>query len=310
MINLVGILTADLILAQVKDRPDFGEEHMVDNMTIRAGALANTILPLAKLGVKQRVYSMLGRDAFGEDVYREIKDVIEDKIVRTETPSVLSVSVVQEGGARYFVTYSGNAYEFRHGFIEGDPSFADAKATLLYGYFLVPDFGPEGAKACLSMAKANGQLTFFDANSAIDGWSDKSREEILSFLPLIDYFMPNDEELLHLTGCAGVEEAVAVLFAHGASSVIVKRGKAGASAFTRDGVVHQSGYPVQAYDTTGAGDSFNAGFMYSILNGCEMASALAFANALAATVVSRQADRYPEVGEIELAVREERVAVR
>lgn len=309
MINLVGILTADLILAQVKDRPDFGEEHMVDNMTIRAGALANTILPLAKLNVRQRIYSVLGRDKFGEDVFREIQNKIENRIVRTDTPTVLSVSVVQEGGARYFVTYSGNAYEFKQELIENDPSFTEADATLLYGYFLAPELGPDGAKACLARAKASGQVTFFDANSAIDGWSEKSREEILSFLPLIDYFMPNDEEILHLTGCATVEDAAAVLLERGATTVIVKRGKEGASAFTHNGAVHHQGFPVVAYDTTGAGDSFNAGFIYSVLNGQEMERALAFGNALAAIVVSRQTDRYPEVEEIEQAILKERIAV-
>ncbi|HZG76631.1 MAG TPA: carbohydrate kinase family protein, partial [Paenibacillus sp.] len=260
MINLVGILTADLILAQVKERPDFGEEHMVDHMIMRPGALANTMFPLAKLGVKLNVFSQLGTDEFGEKIHEELAPLIENALLRTETPTVLSVSVVKDDGARYFVTYSGNAYEFTKEVVDELPAYGEAKAMLLYGYFLAPKFGPEGAIACLRQAKADGQLTFFDANSAIDGWSEKSREEIYSFLPYIDYFMPNDEELLKLTGLASEEDAVAELFRRGAAVVVVKQGARGATAFTRDGRVSHPGFPVVAYDTTGAGDSFNAGF--------------------------------------------------
>src|SRR4051794_29668705 len=108
MINLIGCLTADLILAQVTDRPDFGEEHLVDNMIIRPGALANTIFPLAKLGVKQNVISSLGKDEFGEKIYQELQPLIKDGITRTDIPTALSVSVVNHVGSRFFVTYSGN----------------------------------------------------------------------------------------------------------------------------------------------------------------------------------------------------------
>mgnify|MGYP001350169813 CR=1 FL=1 len=300
MINLVGMLTADLILAQVRNRPDFGEEHMVDHMTIRAGALANTLFPLAKLGVKQNVFSILGKDEFGDQIYNELSPMIENDIRRSDTPTMLSVSVVKEGGARYFVTYSGNAYEFTPSLAADIKPFGEAKALMLYGYFLAPAFGPEGALACLEGAKAAGQLTFFDANSAIDGWSEKSRQEIYSFLPYIDYFMPNDEELLKLTGASSEAEAVDMLRRRGARTVVVKRGADGAAAYPPNGpAVRHPGFRVEAYDTTGAGDSFNAGFMYSVLNQADLHRALAFGNALASIVVSRKEDRYPALTEIE-----------
>lgn len=300
MINLIGALTADLILAQVNDRPDFGEEHMVQDMTIRPGALANIIFPLAKLGVKQNVISLLGKDDFGDKIYQEIHPLIVDNITRSDIPTALSVSVVNNKAERYFVTYGGNLFHFTKEVMDGVVEFEKAKATMFYGYFLIPNFGVEATVDCLKRAKSCGQLTFFDANSAIDGWSEKTRKEIFSLLPYVDYFMPNEEELLHLTRLDSVDEAVMVLLAYGAKQIVIKRGSKGASLYKGKEVFHHEGYPAVAYDTTGAGDSFNAGFIYKLLNGVEnYQEALAFANALASTVVSRKHDRYPKIHEIE-----------
>ncbi|MEH6907160.1 carbohydrate kinase family protein [Neobacillus drentensis] len=303
MINLIGCLTADLILAQVQDRPDFGEEHMVDEMFIRPGALANIIFPLAKLGVQQNVISSLGKDEFGEKIYQELKPLINDGISRTDIPTALSVSVVNTVGSRYFVTYGGNLLQFTKEIVDRAPVFEQARATMFYGYFLIPNFGVEATADCLKRARSSGQITFFDANSAIDGWSEKSRQEILSLLPYIDYFLPNDEELLHLTGLDNIDDAIKLLMEKGAKSIVVKRGSKGASLFKGNEVYHHEGYPTTAYDTTGAGDSFNAGFIYKLLQGGNYQESLQFGNALASIVVSRKENRYPTLQEAEERMR-------
>jgi sugar/nucleoside kinase (ribokinase family) len=298
MINLIGLVSADLILAQVRTRPDFGEEHMVDDMIMRPGAAANLVFPLARLGVKPRLISVLGRDRFGEDIYREITPLVDNDIYRSERDTCLSVSVVRNDGARYFVTYAGSALEFTEDIVRRSSGFERARATMFYGYFLLPAFGAESVVSCLQRAKAAGQITFFDANSATDGWSERSRNDIFSFLPYIDYFMPNEEEVLHLTGRNTVEDAVSLLVDKGANTVVVKRGAGGASAFTATSAVHHPGFKVAAYDTTGAGDSFDAGFMFSLLQDGEIGRALAFGNALASIVVSRRENRYPSMDEV------------
>lgn len=299
MINLVGNLNADLILAQIKKRPDFGEEFLVDDMILRPGGVANLIFPLAKLGVKPRVIATVGYDDYGQKIYDEMLPLMEDGITRTEIPTAVSVAIVKEDGARYFVTYRGNFDHFTKETIEKVTQFEEAKATLFYGYFLLPKMGVDGAKECLIRARNAGQLTFFDANSAIDGWSEKSKQDIMELLPYIDYFMPNDDELVYLTGMQDMEEAVQYLFLNGATNIVVKRGKEGASFYSQNQTIHQKGFPVKAFDTTGAGDSFNAGFIYSIVQNQDIQQSLVFGNALASFVVSRKEDRYPTLEEIE-----------
>lgn len=299
MINLIGNLNVDLILAQVEQRPEFGEEHLVDNMHLRPGALANVIYPLAKLGEKPRVIATLGKDEFGDLIFKEMEPLMENRVIRTETPTAVSVAVVNEEGSRYFVTYSGNFYDFTSDIIDRAEDLEQADATLFYGYFLLPSMGVKGAKKALRRAKAANQLTFFDANSAIDGWSEKSKNEIIELLPEIDFFMPNDEELCHLTGLSSIENSIDLLKARGAKTIIVKQGSNGATAYTDNIIVHHPGFPATAFDTTGAGDGFNAGFMYAILKGYTIEKCLEFGNALASTVVARKEDRYPTLKEIE-----------
>ncbi|MTT32368.1 hypothetical protein GMB86_10155 [Terrilactibacillus sp. BCM23-1] len=299
MINLIGNINIDLIMAQVSHRPDFNEEHMVDEMIIRPGGLANVVYPLAKLNERPRLISAIGNDQFGDMIVKEMGPLIEDSLVRINTPSAVSVSVVDQLGSRYFVTYSGHFYGMTDDIVKRCIDFEKADACFLYGYFLMPNFGVEETQGCLMRAKENRQLIFFDANSAIDGWSEKSCNEIFSLLPYIDYFMPNDEELLHLTGASSIEEGVEILFNKGANQIVVKCGDKGATAYLKNDVIHHSGYPTKAYDTTGAGDSFNAGFMYKLVNGSDMKTALAFGNALASIVVSRKDNRYPDITEIE-----------
>lgn len=299
MVNLIGNLNVDVILAHVKQRPDFGEEHMVDHMVVRPGGIANMIYPLTKLGVRPRVIATLGKDEFGEQMYQEFLPIIEDGITRTETKTALSVAVVNSSGNRYFVTYSGNFHDFTLDVVERVKDFEKAKASFFYGYFLLPKFGFEATLASLKRVKECAQITFFDANSDTDGWGEKQRKEIFGLLPFIDYFMPNDQEALQLTQTSTIEEAASVLIEKGARCVVVTQGGRGATAFTSGERIHHPGFPAQAFDTTGAGDSFNSGFMYSQLQGDSVEKSLAFANALASIVVSRKEDRYPSIYEIE-----------
>jgi ribokinase len=89
--------------------------------------------------------------------------------------------------------------------------------------------------------------------------------------------LPNEGEALRLTGAADAETAARTL-AGGARIAVVKLGAAGALAAERDrSVVRATARPIEAVDTTGAGDSFDAGFLAARLDGRPVDEALAYA---------------------------------
>lgn len=105
-------------------------------------------------------------------------------------------------------------------------------------------------------------------------------------LPHVRYLLANEHEL---TSCAGVDDldaACARLLGAGASTIVVKRGAAGAAVVGPAGRRDVPGYVVAARSTVGAGDSFNAGFLAAIARGEDPAEAARFGNAVAALVVA------------------------
>ncbi len=132
-------------------------------------------------------------------------------------------------------------------------------------------------------AKSRGLTTSLDP-----GW-DASREwgqEIQEVLPYIDIFLPNETEAMAITGKKTPEEALGALL-RCCRSVVVKMGASGCIASGRTGEVCRCpAFRVQVVDVTSAGDIFNAGFLYSSLDGWNLAESLRFACACGAIAVA------------------------
>ena len=111
----------------------------------------------------------------------------------------------------------------------------------------------------------------------------------------------NLDEVEMATATRDPAAAAATLLAAGPELVIVKRGLEGASAFTKDGVVHAPGIPVEVICGLGAGDAFGGALAHGLLAKWDLARTLAFANAGGAIVASRLAcaDAMPTVAEID-----------
>lgn len=110
-----------------------------------------------------------------------------------------------------------------------------------------------------------------------------------------DYLTPNESELSVLTGGApqsSLRRGDAVtrarqLIARGARKVLVKMGRQGALLVTESTEVLQPAFPVEAVDTTAAGDAFNAGLAFALHRGAEPSEAIRYAAATAAVSVTR-----------------------
>jgi sugar/nucleoside kinase (ribokinase family) len=97
----------------------------------------------------------------------------------------------------------------------------------------------------------------------------------------VDVFLPNRVEIQGITGSRDVEEGIRKL-ENGRTLVVGKLGEEGCIAWYGRGWIRVSAFPVEVVDTTGAGDSFNAGFLHTWLRGEKLADCLRFAAACGA----------------------------
>src|SRR5690606_19939561 len=131
-------------------------------------------------------------------------------------------------------------------------------------FFLQRQLRP-GLPRLFEEARKRGVTTSLDV-----GWDDSGNWDygIAEVLKFTDIFLPNDQEATRIAGMTTVEEALPILTRY-AGQVVVKCGAEGAAFMDKDAgeIVRQAGFKTKPVDTTGAGDSFNAGYIYASLQG-------------------------------------------
>jgi sugar/nucleoside kinase (ribokinase family) len=132
----------------------------------------------------------------------------------------------------------------------------------LSSLFLLPSLAPD-LPALFRELKENGMTISLDTN---DDPSDMWGGVLPELLDHVDLLLPNESEACRMANKATLEEAIEELSRH-VPWVAVKRGPHGSVVSAGGNIVAQAGVSVQPVDTIGAGDSFNAGFLFAWLRG-------------------------------------------
>jgi sugar/nucleoside kinase (ribokinase family) len=179
--------------------------------------------------------------------------------------------VLARDGDRAMLTAAGAIASLRAGDIDGD-LLGSARHVHVSSYFLQAALTPE-LPDLFESVRARGGTTSVDPN-----WDPAERWDggLSELLRLTDVFLPNAEEASHIAGHQDPIEAAAQLASAGPLAV-VKLGGDGAIAATPEGDRVQAAPPegIEPVDTTGAGDSFDAGVLAGILNNWTHQRALA-----------------------------------
>ena len=285
-ILVIGELNVDLIIGGLDTFPALGREILADVMrTVMGSSSAICAAGLARLGVPVDFIGRVGVDYYGDFIVDELhrlgvgtKHVIRDDVVRTGV--TISLAYPQD---RALVTYLGCIPHLR---------LADVKTSILPNYdhlHVGSYFLQKGLKAGLpdlfGLAHRAGLTVSLDA-----GWDPDKRwgnSDLLALLDNVDLFFPNDVEACAIARLDDVEEAMREL-AKRAKLVVVKLGPEGSMALQDGQIAHCPSFPVDAVDTTGAGDSFNAGFIFAyVVQKRPLAEALRLANACGALSTTR-----------------------
>jgi sugar/nucleoside kinase (ribokinase family) len=280
----VGILVADVLGKPVDSLPEKGKLGLVDRMSLQiGGCAANVAIDLAKLGLKTTVIGKIGDDNFGKFLLDtlnseqvDISGLIIDKKVSTSASMVM---ISGDGERSILHSFGANA---KFGFDEINLDVVrKSKILLIAGTFLMPDFDGEGTRKLLKFAKENGVLCCMDT-----AWDSKGQwlKKIESSLEYLDWFMPSYDEACEMSGKTKPEEIARFFQSNGVKNVIVKLG--GEGCFVKQ--ENETGYTVRAFtkvkaiDTSGAGDSFCAGFVAGLNKGWPVHDCAEFANAVGA----------------------------
>lgn len=279
---VIGELNVDLILSGEDIVPEFGQkEKLVEEMELVLGSSSAIFAcGAAKLGLKTAFIGKLGEDDFGNLMLRTLKAagvdisfIIVDPAVKTG----LSVNLVRTAD-RAILTYLGSISALRAEEVDLS-ALRRARHLHLSSYFMQEGLH-EGLAEIFASARDAGLSTSFDT-----GWDPKERWDedgtISRILAHVNIFMPNEEEALAIAGVGSLKEAVERL-SRQVEILAVKRGERGALLRRGKETWEQAAFPVEVVDAIGAGDSFNAGFLYGYLNGFSLAESLRIACACGA----------------------------
>jgi sugar/nucleoside kinase (ribokinase family) len=295
-VHVVGNVQMDVLASPVTAMPEPGGDDIIDSIAVRpAGAAGNVSLALAALGVQHRLFGAVGDDQAGLWVAEELRrlGVGDDLQVVEGEETGISIALEAPDRERAFLTAHGVLTGYRE---EHVPSVAVEAALVIFtGYFSLPGLRGAGTRSLLERARARGATTLFDTGWDPEDWNGRAVDEILSLLPLVDVFLPNEPEAAALAGTTDMTKAAEFLSDHCPGWVVVKRGEKGVLASGPDGgTIAIAAPPVAAVDTTGAGDSLAAGMLAELSTGSDMPSALATGVRVASTVVGRSSrNRYP-----------------
>jgi sugar/nucleoside kinase (ribokinase family) len=299
-ISVIGNVNIDLVVWPAAELPPPGAEVQVETIGMRAaGSAGNSALALARLGQAPYLAGCVGGDHFGRFILEELAAAgIEGGVsILPEEPTGITVAFQAPGRDRSFLTLLGSLEAFGASMIAEEAM--DADFVLFCGYFTLPALRRAPTLGLMNRVRAAGGRIFFDSDWDPEGWSQESRDEIARLLPLVDVFLPSDEEARGLTGLEDTVAAARELQRISGGRVVVKLGSKGCVAFGPSDEHRIPAPSVRVSDTTGAGDSFNSGLMYALSEGAAWPEALRFATRLASTVVSRPSeDRYPTLEEI------------
>lgn len=264
---VIGELNVDIILNQIESFPEMGKEKIARGMNITLGSSSAIFASnLSSLGAKVAFIGKIGTDNFASVVLDSLnsKNVDTSYIIQSETLNTGATIVLNYDQDRAMVTYPGAMEDLKLDDIDFK-LLSTAKHLHFSSAFLQPGI-IKSLPALFSMAKSLGLTTSLDPQ-----WdpSEKWDLSLAELLPALDIFLPNMAEFLLLTGTDSLEAGIQKIKEIAPNlTLIVKDGSNGAYGWNYGQLIHQPAFlNTEVVDCIGAGDSFNAGFIYEFIKG-------------------------------------------
>ena len=266
-ITIIGAAIMDVLASPVKiSKLEIGTQPMDDIRLSYGGDALNESVVLSRLGIKPRLISKIGDDTAGDQILKFLLGEgidCEAVCVNKDVTTSMNIVLVDEKGERYFLT---NPIGSMRKFAKKDVLKYKEHLTdfvVFTGMFVSPIMDIDSMEEVFKEIKSKK-----DRILSVDMTKPKNGEklsDIKQLLKYVDFIFPNEDEI----GCA-----------------VIKCGDRGCVIRTKDQLFELPAYKSErVIDTTGAGDSFVAGFQYGLINGFSLKECGLFANAVASCTV-------------------------
>jgi len=271
------------------------------------GQAGNCAAACASLGLRTALICKTGNDVLSNWVISELQNsgvscfsATSDK----EDHPGITVSISFEDGSRSMLSDRGANLDLKPEDVDFE-LVRGARFVMRAGHWNTEGLFTVNKKLIEFAKSTEGVFTGVDIGwSAYLGWTASVKETVFEFLPATDFLFVNEAEIEGLSATAD-EEGTHELLDKGCKNVIVHRGANGSAWISKNFELSCPSFNVKPISPTGAGDVFNAGFIYAVLERKEAEECLRFANACAALHISRRRQRnvFPTVEAVEKLIR-------
>ena len=287
-IAVIGNANLDIVGGILPEWPEKGTETFLDRADSRiGGSAANTGLVLQRLGALSGLIASAGTDAVG-DMIMEAFDGELDRIARVPGPTSVTFGVLHPGAERTFFSTPGHLDQFDstqlQSGLQGWP--LDGALALVSGAFALPALTAE-CRSLMQDLRASGARIAIDPGWPGGGWSVDAQSHMVDWIALSSVVLINDKELVGLTGSETVEDGLDQIAPHMPkdTTLVVKRGPEGAIAMQDSTRFAAQSLEADIFDTIGAGDAFNAGYLAAAQAGHDISDCLTAGCRVASAVI-------------------------
>jgi sugar/nucleoside kinase (ribokinase family) len=281
-VGCAGLLVEDTFCGPLTALPPAGSLLALTDMPVRAGGCAaNVAIDLAKQGVAVDLAGCVGCDGSADALLKTFArhDVGCSRVMRVEQyPTSRTIVLLIEGQDRRYLRVFGANNAFTIDQITHE--WLSSLKVYLGGLFALPGIEFSKLAALLAFCREIRVKTVVDV---VVPQGQAGLAQLKPLLPLIDVFLPNDDEARAFTGLSDPFDQLRAFMDAGANTVIVTRGGRGAVA-GKDGKMWSCGaYSMDVVDPSGSGDAFTSGVIRSLLQGCDLPQTLRYASAVGAS---------------------------
>ncbi|ANU11914.1 2-keto-3-deoxygluconate kinase [Planococcus antarcticus DSM 14505] len=301
------------------DPSETGPLRYVPSFTRRVGgAELNFAIGCARLGLHIKWASRLGGDEFARVIYNfargEGVDMTNVEFVEGY-PSSLNFKEIREDG-------TGKTFYYRYNSPILTMVPEDIKEEMLEGIDLIHLTGVflainpknlEITKRVLEIAREKDITVSFDPNIRLKLWTlEQAKAAYQEIFPFVDILLTGLDEIEMIIGDTSPKALENCAKHYEIQQLVVKDGVNGAKVLYDKTWYAKEAFSIKPIDTVGAGDGFDAGYIYSVLNGFSPGRALEFANAVGAlvTTVSGDNEGLPYLEEVQALIGNEKVIER